>query len=157
MFNVTILKMRDLIKYLVGIAITIVIVVVISKQFSKDNNKEEKIVNEVKNGISMLSEQSFLGCFEQAVPTMAYLNEEYSKIAEEDDHSREDILQGILETQISSIKGIETTEKIAESQETETTTENTLNVADNQNSTVGTASQNARYRRSWNKNRSNNK
>ena len=106
MFNVTILKMRDIIKYLVGIAITIVIVVVISKQFSKDNNKEEKIVNEVKNGISMLSEQSFLGCFEQAVPTMAYLNEEYSKIAEEDDHSREDILQGILETQISNIKGI---------------------------------------------------
>ena len=105
----------------------------------------------------MLSEQSFLGCFEQAVPTMAYLNEEYSKIAEEDDHSREDILQGILETQISSIKGIENTEKIAESQETETTTENTLNVADNQNSTVGTVSQNTRCRRSWNKNRSNNK
>ena len=109
MFNVTILKMRDIIKYLMGIILTISIVVIISKQLSKDNTNntnEEKIVNEVKNGISMLSEQSFLGCFEQTVASMANLNEEYSKVAKEDDHSREDILQGVLETQISSIKGI---------------------------------------------------
>ena len=109
MFNVTILKMRDLIKYFIGLLTTIIVVIVVSKFFSKneENNSENKIVNEVKNGISMLSEQSFLGCFEQAVPTMANLNEEYSKVAKEDDHSREDILQGVLETQISSIKGIE--------------------------------------------------
>ena len=132
MFNVTILKMRDIIKYLIGVVLTITIVIVISKQFSKDNTKEEKIVNEVKNGISMLSEQSFLGCFEQAVPTMASLNEEYSKVAKEDDHSREDILQGVLETQISSIKGIEKIENVSNSEE----------VANAQNVSSGETSQN---------------
>ena len=64
MFNVTILKMRDLIKYFIGLLTTIIVVIVVSKFFSKneENNSENKIVNEVKNGISMLSEQSFLGC-----------------------------------------------------------------------------------------------
>lgn len=107
MFNVTILKMKDIIKYIIGITITVTIVIFISKQFSKENNNEEKIVNEVKNGISMLSEQSFINCFEQAVPTMKNINEEYSKVAQEDDHSKEDLLQGILKTQISSIQEIE--------------------------------------------------
>ena len=119
MFNVTILKMRDIIKYFIGLLTTIIVVIVVSKFFSKDekNNNENKIVNEVKNGISMLSEQSFLGCFEQAVPVMANVNEEYSKVAKEDDHSREDILQGVLETQISSIKGIEKIENVSNSEE----------------------------------------
>ena len=119
MFNVTILKMRDLIKYFIGLLTTIIVVVVVSKFFSKDdkNNSENKIVNEVKNSISMLSEQSFLGCFEQSVPTMANLNEEYSKVAKEDDHSREDILQGVLETQISSIKGMENSANVANNQD----------------------------------------
>ena len=153
MFNVTILKMRDLIKYFIGLLTTIVVVVVVSKLFSKnDNNKEEnRIVNEVKNGISMLSEQSFLGCFEQAVPTMANINEEYSKIAKEDDHSRQDILQGVLETQISSIKGIENMENANNGEDSENAqdiSENTLS----QDIAQETTNQNTRSRRSRSKN-----
>lgn len=119
MFNVTILKMRDIIKYFMGLLATIIVVVVVSKLFSKEekNSDGNKIVNEVKNGISMLSEQSFLGCFEQVVPTMANLNEEYREVAKEDDHSREEILQGVLETQISSIKGLENLENTSENKD----------------------------------------
>ena len=158
MFNVTILKMRDLIKYFIGLLTTIIVVVVVSKLFSKnDNNKEEnRIVNEVKNGISMLSEQSFLGCFEQAVPTMANINEEYSKVAKEDDHSRQDILQGVLETQISSIKGIENMENAnngEDLQNAQDISENTLS----QDIAQETTNQNTRSRRSWSKYRSDNK
>ena len=153
MFNVTILKMRDLIKYFIGLLTTIIVVVVVSKLFSKnDNNKEEnRIVNEVKNGISMLSEQSFLGCFEQAVPTMANINEEYSKVAKEDDHSRQDILQGVLETQISSIKGIENMENAnngEDLQNAQDISENTLS----QDIAQETTNQNTRSRRSRSKN-----
>ena len=156
MFNVTILKMRDIIKYLIGVVLTITIVIVISKQFSKDNTKEEKIVNEVKNGISMLTEQSFLGCFEQAVPTMASLNEEYSKVAKEDDHSREDILQGVLETQISSIKGIENMEKASNNDKSTNPSNNSSEDVASQNETQETT-QDTRSPRSRSKNGGNNK
>lgn len=158
MFNVTILKMRDIIKYFIGLLTTIIVVIVVSKFFSKDekNNNENKIVNEVKNGISMLSEQSFLGCFEQAVPVMANVNEEYSKVAKEDDHSREDILQGVLETQISSIKGIENvsnSEEVTNAQNVSSgeTSQNT------QDSIEETQTQSTRSRRGRSKNRSDNK
>lgn len=123
MFNVTILKMKDIIKYIIGIILTITIVIFISKHFQKDNNNEQKIVNELKNGISMLSEQSLLSCFEQTVPTMSNLNEEYSKIAKEDDHSKQDILQGILKTQISSIQQIEENQSNSEQVQMQATTD----------------------------------
>ncbi len=146
MFNVTILKMRDIIKYLMGIILTISIVVIISKQLSKDNTNntnEEKIVNEVKNGISMLSEQSFLGCFEQTVASMANLNEEYSKVAKEDDHSREDILQGVLETQISSIKGIGNLENETNNQDSKNLQDNTSENVESSNEAQEVTNQNA--------------
>lgn len=123
MFNVTILKMKDIIKYIIGIILTITIVIFISKHFQKDNNNEQKIVNELKNGISMLSEQSLLSCFEQTVPTMSNLNEEYNKIAKEDDHSKQDILQGILKTQISSIQQIEENQSNSEQVQMQATTD----------------------------------
>lgn len=151
MFNVTILKMKDIIKYIIGITITVTIVIFISKQFSKENNNEEKIVNEVKNGISMLSEQSFINCFEQAVPTMKNINEEYSKVAQEDDHSKEDLLQGILKTQISSIQEIENEQNWDNENNQE------QNVEQNQTQEQTANQTSRRSSRSWSENRSNNK
>ena len=48
MFNVTILKMKDIVKSFLGIAITILIVVTISKTFSK-KEQEKQILNGIKN------------------------------------------------------------------------------------------------------------
>lgn len=141
MFNVTILKMKDIIKYIIGIIITILVIVFVSKQF-QNNKNEEKIVNKVENSINMISEQSLLSCFEQVVPTMANINKEYSEIAKEDDHSKEDLLQGILKTQISSIQGME-------SNENQETTENINNVNSTQeNINVQEIDQSTRNRRS---------
>ena len=151
MFNVTILKMKDIIKYIIGITITATIVIFISKQFSKENNNEEKIVNEVKNGISMLSEQSFINCFEQAVPTMKNINEEYSKVAQEDDHSKEDLLQGILKTQIISIQEIENEQNLDNENNQE------QNVEQNQAQEQTANQTSRRSSRSRSENRSNNK
>lgn len=141
MFNVTILKMKDIIKYIIGIIITILVIVFVSKQF-QNNKNEEKIVNKVENSINMISEQSLLSCFEQVVPTMANINKEYSEIAKEDDYSKEDLLQGILKTQISSIQGME-------SNENQETTENINNVNSTQeNINVQEIDQSTRNRRS---------
>ena len=100
MFNVTILKMKDIIKYIVGIIITVTIIALISKQFPKEkNNNEGKIVNEIKNGINMLSEQSFINCFEQTVP--------YSKVAKEDNHNKNNCKYHIFVNFIFRVSNIE--------------------------------------------------
>ena len=54
---------------------------------------------------------------------MSNLNEEYSKIAKEDDHSKQDILQGILKTQISSIQKIEESQSNSEQVQMQATTD----------------------------------
>lgn len=111
MFNVAVLKMRDIIKCFIGIISTILIVVLVSKNFNKDI-KEEKIVQEVKSGVKILSQNSMLNCIEDTMPVMANLNKEYSDIAEEDDNPQnQDFLEGVLKSQLSSIKGIERTEE----------------------------------------------
>lgn len=105
MFNVAVLKMKDIKKYLIGTIVTVLAIVVMNQYFSQ-RQKEEKIVKK------LIPETSMLGCLEQAVPTIATINEEYKKIAKEEDQNVENkLLQGVLKTQISSIQGIEKLEK----------------------------------------------
>ncbi len=129
MFNITILKMKDIIKYAIGISITLLAIITVSKFFQKDTSKEQKIVQEVKNKFQAISENSLLNCFEQTIPVAANVNEEYKNIASEDDKiESENILQTMLKTQISSIKGMETIEEKAKSEEVK------IEVAENQES-----------------------
>lgn len=105
MFNVTVLKMKDVKKYMIGLLATVVIVITISKYFPQ-NATEKKMVQKI------MPENSMLGCLDQAVPTISSINEEYKKIAKEEDELTEDtFLQGILKTQVSSMKGLETVEE----------------------------------------------
>lgn len=93
----------------------ILVIIVVTKVISKNTNDEERIVRDVKNGISTLSENALLSCLDQTIPTIANLNGEYNKITKEDDHSTEsiDILEEMINTQISVIRGIEISEKNA--------------------------------------------
>lgn len=108
MFNVTVLKMKDLKKYFIGMLSTIVVVILASKYFPQAA-KEGKIQK-------VLSENSMVNCLEQTVPTISSMNEEYKKIASEEDIGMKEgnLLQGILNTQISSIQGIEKIEEKAQ-------------------------------------------
>lgn len=85
MFNVTVLKMKDIKKYLLGMLATIVIVFIVSKYIPKNNNN------------------SMLVCLEQTVPTVTNIEHE----DEEEDYGEDIFLQSILKTQISSIQAIE--------------------------------------------------
>ena len=108
MFNVTVLKMKDIKKYLIVTLIVMIGAIGINKYFSQIS-KGEKVVQK------LIGENSMLGCLEQSVPTMSTINEEYKKIASEDDKEEKNIenklLQGVLKTQISSIQGMEEAEK----------------------------------------------
>ncbi len=103
MFNVTVLKMKDIKKYVIGMLVTTIIIITVSQYFPK-------VLKEKRSLPQWVTENSMLGCLEQAVPTMASDNEEYKKIAEEEEITEDKFLQGILKTQISSIQGIENIE-----------------------------------------------
>ena len=118
MFNVTVLKMKDIKKYFFGMLATIIIVILASKYLPKTTNKE-KVVGKV------LSENSMVECLGQTVTSMSTVKEEYQKIAnEEEGIHEEDLWQGILKTQISSIQGMETIEEKTKDEQ-ENTTEQT--------------------------------
>lgn len=105
MFNVTVLKMKDIKKYLIGMLATILIIILASKYFPK-------VTNEKKTIPKILTENSMIGCLEQTVPAMSSINEEDQKIASEGDEIKEEnLLQGILKTQISSIQAMENIEE----------------------------------------------
>lgn len=111
MFNVTVLKMKDIKKCFIGMSITFIIVILVSKYFPKISVEKKVVTN-------ALSQNSMLGCLEQTVPVIAGINEEYKKMENENEEIKEeDLLQGILKTQISSIQGMETIEERAQMEE----------------------------------------
>ena len=99
MFNVTVLKMKDIKKYAMGIIIAIMLVIVVCKYFPQIT-KEKKAIQKV------LVKNNMIGCLEKTVPAMSSINKQEVEIK-----NKEDWLQGILKTQISSIPVLENIEK----------------------------------------------
>ena len=70
MFNVTVLKIGDIIKYLVGISIIVMLMVFTARYFS--STKENKNTKNFK----ILQANSLTKCMEQEIPAMASVNSE---------------------------------------------------------------------------------
>ena len=120
MFNVTVLKMKDIIKYLVGIIITIAFVIYTARYFSSIKNKVKEDKKQSK--IEIFQFGSLTSCLDETIPTMSSINEEYNKIEQENEKIEStNYLEEFLKTEISSIKGIE---KIEASSNSESTNEN---------------------------------
>lgn len=94
MFNVAVLKMKDIKKYLIGMLVTIIVVFVVSKYIPKNNSN------------------SMLVCLKQTVPTVTNIEHE-----EREDYGEDIFLQSILKTQISSIQAIENIDSNVENKE----------------------------------------
>ena len=128
MFNVTVLKMRDIFKVIIGITFLVVVVLGISKIFLKDSKENSKGVQKIENGIKALSQFSMINCMDQTIPTMSSINEEYKNIAKEDDQKEnKNILQEMLKTQISSVNAIKESEEITNKENNENIQENEKN------------------------------
>ena len=110
MFKVTILKLKDVIKIVIGIVILIFLVTIISKIIKKDDieNKENNVI-----------QSGLLQCFETSIPVAESINNPEKEISKENTNS---LLQSILVSQISTIKGIDeksSSQKMAEEEKTE--------------------------------------
>lgn len=99
MFNVTVLKMKDIIKYLVGVTITALIVIYSARYFS-DLSKKKKL--------DILTESTLIQCLDETIPVISNLNKEDKKIDEVNIQDKDiNYLQGFLKTQISAIDMLE--------------------------------------------------
>lgn len=141
MFNVTVLKFKDILKYLVGIIITIGIIIFTARYFSytkKDNINEKQITE--KSKIQIFKFGSLTGCLDKTIPTMANLNEKSNE--KEEKNNTTNYLEEIIKTEISSIKGIEEIEnkqvdEKTESEQTKTEDQNqTTNSQENEKITL---------------------
>lgn len=107
MFNVTVLKIGDIIKYLVGISIIVMLMVFTARYFS--STKENKNTKNLK----ILQANSLTKCMEQEIPAMASVNSE-NDTQEKNETSQNNYLEQFLQTEISSIKGIQEAEEKVE-------------------------------------------
>lgn len=107
MFNVTVLKIGDIIKYLVGISIIVMLMVFTARYFS--STKENKNTKNFK----ILQANSLTKCMEQEIPAMASINSE-NDTQEKNETSQNNYLEQFLQTEISSIKGIQEEEEKVE-------------------------------------------
>ena len=118
MFNITVLKARDLIKYLAGMIIAIPAIILISKTFNKTEIKQSVIEKEVKSKIGILSEKSIVSSLDQTMPAIKSINKEQKESQKENTKKdNNDLLEAMLYTQISSIKGIEKMQENTKKQE----------------------------------------
>lgn len=107
MFNVAILRLKDLFKILAG---SIFIILFITILWNGIVSKKEALKN--NNKIDILPKTSMLGALEEVMPVAKNINQEYRKVAKEDDHKEEkNILKAMLETQISSAKALDDMEE----------------------------------------------
>ena len=136
MFNVTVLKLRDIVKYLVGIMIIIGVIVYATRFFAykSENNVLEK--NNQKNigKLQIMKMGSLTNCFDKTLPVVADVNKEYNQMKKENKKiNSENYLEQFLKTEISSIKGLEETEKNNEKTNQVSSDVNNSNVEDKEN------------------------
>ena len=126
MFNVTVLKGKDILKFIIGIFILIIIIIVISKN-KKNENINTKITTNITNKISSITENNLSFCLEQVLP-----NIDSKEIADDKVIKTENIYEDILKTQIASIREVDKKENNSNElgelvEKKEDTTQNNIN------------------------------
>ena len=108
MFNVTVLRLKDIVKYIVCIFVLILLIFSITNYFSEAKKNTEQVTQKVENVTNQLSSHSLLSCLDATLPVVASINHEEENKKEK--LSENDILKSMLETQISSIEEIQSME-----------------------------------------------
>lgn len=114
MFNVTVLKMKDILKYILGICLIIAILMTMTKIFSKKAKQE----NKKESKVQIFSFGGLTSCLDTTIPTIEVVNKEYNEIEEENTKINQgNYPEQFLKTEISSIKAIEEMEKDSKTKE----------------------------------------
>ena len=131
MFNVTVLKIKDIVKYLVGTIILIGIIVYTTRFFAYKPNEQKIEKKQEKVSITetlKIKSNTLKKCLNKTIPVMAELEKE--KESKKTTNNENKIFESFLETEISSIKGMEETEKEKNQTEDSNGSDNKKNTCD---------------------------
>lgn len=123
MFNVTVLKIRDIVKYLVGIIIIIGIIVYSTRFFAYKNDTKINLENKIEenniktSSIFQLKIGSLKKCLSKTIPAMSEIDETSENNKEKNTKDKNGYLEQFLKTEISSMKGLEELENVTESKD----------------------------------------
>lgn len=129
MFNVAVFKMKDMIKYFVGITMTILIVIMTTKYFLNNKIETTSKTNIIESQVQKILSKSYVECMDTQISGIGKINQETNIESEaaEEETTDTSYLKEFMKTEISSIKALEnikdnTEEKPQESENN--TTEN---------------------------------
>lgn len=117
MFNVTVLRLKDIVKYIICIFVLILLIFSITNYFSGAKEKTQEVTQKVENVTNQISSHSLLSCLDATLPVVASIQHNGEDEKKKEEISENDILKSMLETQISSIKGIQSIEESTEEPE----------------------------------------
>ena len=117
MFNVTVLRLKDIVKYIICIFVLILLIFSITNYFSSMKKNTKDVTQKIENVTNEISNNSLLSCLDATLPVVASINNDEEK--EQENLNENDILKSILETQISSIKEVQNAEEVSEEKDNE--------------------------------------
>ena len=142
MFNVTVLKMKDIIKCLVGIIIAVAFITITTRYFSSSKQDENKnnstIITQISKTLENFINNKLTEGLEETMPVLSVTNQSVKEANAEIKRDDNEILKKMLASEIDSIEIIKNQEEnnaenneTAENQATEekTETENTVETA----------------------------
>lgn len=91
MFKVTVINIKEMTKYFIGVSCAIFVVGVLAKLFS-ETDKNNILYNNTRNFIDRINEQSLIGFLNNELPGIDDINYETKLATAEDDHSREEYI-----------------------------------------------------------------
>ena len=121
MFNVTVLRLKDIVKYIICVFVLILLIFSVTNYFSGVKKNTEQVTQKVENVTNQLSSHSLLSCLDATLPVVASI--QHNEENEKQKLSENDILKSMLETQISSIDEIQNMAEVSEDEETENTSQ----------------------------------
>ena len=103
MFNVTVINIKDIMKYLVSLTLIITMILVLTRYFSTLNDSEE-VKFKISDKFEEITNNSYVSCLDKTIPCIENVNEEINKIAKEDDETEDDLLKKLLKVELSQIE-----------------------------------------------------
>lgn len=143
MFNVAVLKMKDIIKYFIGIMATLGMVTLISHFMTGENkgkaSSPKTIETKIESKMQEVAKASFISCFDRVIPAMTVVGEEYRQMEQEEEKEKSSILEELLATEIPVMKELKKEEEKLATDKANQEIENTTSTGDQTTETTAKA------------------
>lgn len=106
MFNVAVVNIKDILKYLVTITITLCLVMTVTRFFSSLNEKNNLNINQK---VSEIMQSTLLMCLDETIPAMKETNQELHN-SDEDQINETTVLKSLLKVELAMFEETENTE-----------------------------------------------